>query len=96
MDADSLYGGNDWTADLKLDVMIPLRLRRTYALFAASRAHVLFDTDADAFGRERLELESFFASRGFGSSVFLAWNAVDEHPRDSREGLFELGARFFF
>lgn len=96
MNADSLYGGNNWVADLKLDVMIPLRLRRTYALFAASRTHVLFDTDSDAFWRERLELESFFTSRGFGSSVFLAWNALDEHPRDSREGLFELGARFFF
>ena len=96
MDEESLYGANDWAADLKMDVMIPLRLRKAYALFAASRTHVLFDTDSNAYWRERLELEAFFASRGFGSSVFLAWNAVDEHPRDSREGLFELGARFFF
>jgi len=96
MAEDSLYGANDWAADFKADLMLALRVRKTNALFAASRTHVLFDTDANATWRERLELEVFFSSRGFGSSVFLAWNAVDEHPRDSREGLFELGARFFF
>ena len=96
LDEESLYGDNDWVADLKADMMFPFRVRKAYALFAASRTHVLFDTDSNAYWRERLELEAFFASRGFGSSVFLAWNTVDEHPRDSREGLFELGARFFF
>lgn len=96
LDAESLYGDNDWAYDLKLDLSLPLRARKAYALFAASRAHALFDTGDKAYWRERIELENFFASRGFGSSVFLAWNAVDEHPRDSREGLFELGARFFF
>ena len=96
LDEESLSGDNPWAYDLKLDLMTPLRVRKAYALFAASRTHVLFDTLDSTYWRERLELETFFASRGFGSSVFLAWNAVDEHPRDSREGLFELGARFFF
>ncbi|HOW98125.1 MAG TPA: hypothetical protein P5567_09415 [Kiritimatiellia bacterium] len=96
MDDESLYGDNDWAYDGKLDLMVPLRVTRSIALFAASHAHALFDTNDKAYWRERLELENHFASRGFGSSVFAAWNAVDEHPRDSREGLFELGARFFF
>lgn len=96
LDEEALYGHNDWEADLNADVMIPLRVRRAFTLFAASRTQVLWNTRADTFWRERLELEAFFGSRGFGSSVFLAWNAVDEHPRDRKEGLFELGARFFF
>lgn len=93
---ESLYGDNDWAADAKADVMVPVLVRPSVALFVASRAHVLFDIHDHTFWRERLEVENFFASRGFGSSAFLAWNVVDEHPRDSREGLWEVGARFFF
>lgn len=96
MDEESLSGGQDWAADLKADLMIPLFVRRSVALFAANRAQLLLDADEETYWRDRLELEAFFASRGFGFSAFLAWNAVDEHPRDSREDLVEIGGRFFF
>lgn len=96
MDEESLSGGQDWSADLKADVMLPLLVRPAFALFAANRAHLLLDTDNETFWRDRLELEAFFASHAYGFSTFLAWNAVDEHPRDSREDLVEFGGRFFF
>ena len=96
MDADSLSGNNDWQADAKADLMLPLRVRPACAWFAASRTHVLFDTHFEATWIERLELEVLFANREYGTLLFLAWNAVDEQPLDSREGMVELGARFFF
>ena len=96
MDAESLSGGNDWQADAKVDLMLPLRVRPACAWFAASRTQVLFDTHFEPTWIERLELEAIFANREYGTSIFLAWNVVDEHPLDSREELVELGARFFF
>lgn len=96
MDSESLYGDNDWAWDVKAELILPLKTRASWALCAASRNHLLLDTRDKAAWRSRLELEAFFARRGYGSSVFLTWNAVDEHPRDSRKGLLELGARFFF
>ena len=48
------------------------------------------------FAREQVQLEVAFASRGYGSSMYAGWHAVDEHPRDSKEGMVEFGAAFYY
>ena len=44
----------------------------------------------------QLQLELAFASRGYGSSIYAGWHVVDEHPRDSKEGMLEFGASFYY
>ena len=96
MDDDSLYGGNDWVADGLADLRLRLHAADRWLLFAGSRTQVLLDADDEFYARERLQLEVVFDSRGFGSAVYAGWHVVDEHPRDSKEGMTELGAVFYF
>jgi hypothetical protein len=96
IDSKSLSGHNDWAWDFKGEVRVPLWTGRSAALFANSRTHLLLDEDGGAFWREKLELELLFAGGSYGSSVFFGAYVVDEHPRDSREDLQDIGLRFYF
>lgn len=96
MDDESFYGGNDWIADLTADVRLRLFTSKRWLLFAASRTQLLLDAADELYVRERLRLEAVFDSRGFGSTVYLGGHVVDEHPRDSKEEIVELGAAFYF
>lgn len=96
LDDDSLYGSNDWVGDAKAEVRLRLYSAGKWALFANSLTHVLLDGEDEFYAREQLQLEIAFDSQGYGSSIYAGWHAVDEHPRDSKEGLFELGAAFYF
>lgn len=96
MAADSLYGGNDWVGDVAGDLRLRLFGGDRWLLFATSRTQVLLDADDEVYARELLQLELAFASRGFGSSAYLGWHAIDEHPRDSKESLLEVGGMFYF
>ena len=57
---------------------------------------MLLDGEDEFFARELAQLEVAFASRGYGSSIYAGWHAVDEHPRDSKEGMVEFGASFYY
>ncbi len=96
MDDDSLYGSNDWVADAAADLRWRLFAADRWVLFATSRTQALLDTDDELTARQRVGLEAVFDSRGFGSSVYLAGHVVDEHPRDSKEELVEVGGVFYF
>ena len=96
MDDDSLYGYNDWVADARADLKLRLLAGAKWALFATSLTQVLLDGEDEFFTREQLQLEAAFASRGYGSSIYAGWHAVDEHPRDSKEGMLEFGAAFYY
>ena len=96
MDDDSLYGHNDWVADAKADLKLRLLSGGKWALFATSLTHVLLDGEDEFYTREQVQLEVAFDSRGYGSSIYAGWHAVDEHPRDSKEGMVEFGAAFYY
>ena len=96
MDDDSLYGSNDWVADARADLRLRLLAGAKWALYANSLTHVLLDGDGEFCTREQVQLEAAFASRGYGSSIYAGWHAVDEHPRDSKEGMLENGASFYY
>ncbi len=96
MDRDSLYGGNDWVADVRADLRLRLLTGNRWVLLAISQTHLLLDGQDDVFARQRFQLEGVFATRGFGSSIFVGAYPLDEHPRDSKDGMLELGAQFTF
>lgn len=96
MDEESLYGGNDWVADGVADLRLRLFTADRWALFANSRTQVLLDGDDDFYARELVQVEVVFDSKGFGSSVYAGWHVLDEHPRDDKEGLVEVGGMFYF
>jgi hypothetical protein len=96
MDRESLYDGNDWVGDLTGELRLRLWAGQRWLLFAASRTQVLLDAGDKGYFRERLRLEAVFDSRGFGSTFYAGAHVVDEHPRDSQEGLLELGGVFTF
>jgi hypothetical protein len=96
VDSSSLSAHNDWNWDVKGEIRYPLWLDSAFALFANSRTHLLFDTDGEAFWREKLELEVLFEGGSCGSSIFFGAYVLDEHPRDSKEDLMDLGVRLFF
>ena len=96
MDDDSLYGSNDWVADVRADVRLRLLARGKWALYANSLTHVLLDGEDEFFTREQVQLEVAFDSRGYGSSIYAGWHAVDEHPRDGKEDMLEFGASFYY
>lgn len=96
IDTESLYGDNDWAADVIAEIRVPLVAADSWLLLVNSRTQVLMDTDNDLYTRETVQLEVAFPTRGYGSSIFLGSHLIDEHPRDSREGLVELGATFYF
>ena len=96
LDNDSLYGSNDWVADARADVRLRLLSGGKWALFANSLTHVLLDGADEWFTREQLQVEVAFDSRGYGSSIYAGWHVVDEHPRDGKEGMLEIGAAFYY
>ena len=96
MDDDSLYGSNDWVADAKADVRLRLFSADRWVLFANSLTHVLLDGEDELFAREQIQLEVAFDSEGFGFSIYGGWHVVDEHPRDGKEGMLEIGAAFYY
>ncbi len=96
VDDESLYGDNDWVGDGLADIHLLLHAADRWLLFVNSRTQVLLDTGDEFYTRERLQLEAVFDSRGFGSAVYAGWHVLDEHPRDSKEGMTELGAVFYF
>jgi hypothetical protein len=96
VDDETLYSQNDWAWDLRADLRWILLSRPRWLLLAASRTQALLDVHDDAYWRQWIALEAHFASSAFGSMVYLGHHLVDEHPRDGREGLFELGASFYF
>ena len=96
MEQDSLTGGNDWTADLTAEIHLLLHAGDRWLLFANSRTQELLDVDQKIFSRELLQLEAAFDTRGFGLSLLLWVYVLDEHPRDSREGIVEIGAMSYF
>ncbi len=96
MDDDSLYGANDWVADARADVRLRLYSAGKWALYANSLTHVLLDGEDEWFTREQLQAEVAFDSQGYGSSIYAGWHVVDEHPRDGKEGMLEIGAAFYY
>jgi len=96
VESESLYGDNDWRADLAADIKLRLAAGNRWALYAAGRTEGLLDGAEDWTARVRLRLEAVFAGRGFGSTIYAGGYPVDDHPRDSREGLVEFGASFLF
>ncbi len=96
MDDESLTGGNDWTADLAAEVHVRLLAADRWVLFAKSRTQVLLDVDDDAYSRELVQLEAAFDAKGYGLSLLLGMHVLDEHPRDSKEGVLEIGIATFF
>jgi hypothetical protein len=96
MDRESLYDGNNWVADLAGELRWLLWAGKRWLLFAASHTQVLLDAGDKGYFRERLRLEAVYDSRGFGSTFYAGAHVLDEHPRDSKEGLLELGGMFAF
>jgi hypothetical protein len=96
IEPDSLYDHNDWAMDFKADIGVPIWKSQSAVLIAGSHTHLLFDTDSDTYLRESLELAAHFASTGYGTSLVLGNRVVDEHPRDSKEGVWEIGVRFYY
>jgi hypothetical protein len=96
MDSESLWGSNDWQWDVRADASVLAWRNRWFAVFAHGSATVLADTDNEVFWRGRAEAEVLLPGGGFGLSFYGAYTPVDEHPRDSREGLGEIGARGCF
>ncbi|MFC1497290.1 hypothetical protein ACFLS1_02300 [Verrucomicrobiota bacterium] len=95
-DSDFLYGGNDWRWDFILKLRYPLFVGKSFALLANNRTVLLLDGDDETYWRDLLELELMLTGGRCGMSFFAGINLLDEHPYDSREGLGEVGFRFFF
>ena len=93
---DSLYKGNDWIWDAGAQIKCALFRHQLAVLAATSETQLLGDKDRDIYWREKVGLELTFLRGGFGSRLFVNANPLDEHPRDSREGIVEMGATFFF
>ena len=96
VDEDALNEGNNWWWDMEYDLRARLWDSAWGTLFAANRLHLLLDRDDDLYWRDRIGIESQPARSRIGSAYQLTWHALDEHPRDSKEGLIELNASFFF
>lgn len=96
MDSRSLSGGHDWSWDFETELRYPIRIGGSYALVLGNRTVVMIDGAGRAYWRDTAELEALLNWGGYGTSLFLSATPIDEHPRDSREGLYALGARVFF
>jgi poly-gamma-glutamate synthesis protein (capsule biosynthesis protein) len=92
----SLYGGQDWDWDASADLRLPVWAARSVAVFAGAKARLLADVRGDLWWRTRVETEAMFRGGEYGISVFAGGVPLDEHPRDSQEGLLDIGARFLF
>ncbi len=96
IDAEALNEGNDWWWDLAYDLRCRLWDGNAGSLWCINRLHLLLDRDSDIYWRDRVGIEFQPARTGLGSAFALTWQAVDEHVRDSKEGLIALSGHFFF
>ncbi|MBM4144314.1 MAG: hypothetical protein FJ225_12090 [Lentisphaerae bacterium] len=92
----AFQGGSDWAWDVALEARHPLLIRTAWALVAGGSGTALVDSRDRPSWRARLELEFMPVRNALGLSLFGAWNPVDRHPYDSREGLGEVGVRAWF
>ncbi|MBL7077073.1 MAG: hypothetical protein ISS31_06350 [Kiritimatiellae bacterium] len=96
VDKEALNEGNNWWWDLVYDLRCRLWNGSAGSLFALNQLHVLLDRENDLFWRDSIGIEFQPAGTGLGTAFALSWQAVDEHVRDSKEGLIALTGRFFF
>ena len=96
LDGEALYGQNDWRADAGVELRWVVFRGAWWYVAAASLTRALLDGEADVFWRQSFRLEGAFGSRGYGTALHAGWHAVDEHPRDDKGGLVELGASCYF
>jgi hypothetical protein len=96
VDEEALNEGNNWWWDLVYDLRYRLWGGAAGDLFALNRLHVLLDRNEDVFWRDSVGIEYQPNNTGIGTAFALTWQAVDEHVRDSKEGLVALSGRFFF
>jgi hypothetical protein len=54
------------------------------------------DRAGETYWRVRVEGEALLDWGEYGFSVFAGCTPVDQHTRDSHEGLIDFGGRFFF
>lgn len=96
VDEDALTEGNNWWWDVVYDLRARLWGGSAGNLFALNRLHVLLDRDEDIYWRDTVGIEFQLGRTGAGTAFALSWHAIDEHVRDSKEGLIALSGRFFF
>ena len=96
MEPQAIHGGNDWAWDLTVELKYLLYTNRAFALFLNNRTVMLLDGANDDYWRDVVELECMLRGGKYTGSLFAGATPIDEHPRDAREGLLELGARFVF
>ncbi len=96
VDEEALNEGNNWWWDLVYDLRCRLRHSEAGNLFALNRMHVLLDRNEDLFWRDSIGIEYQPAGAAVGTAWGLSWQIIDEHVRDSKEGLIALSGRFFF
>jgi len=96
VDKEALNEGNNWWWDLVYDLRARLWSGSAGDLFALNQLHVLLDRNEDLFWRDSIGIEYQPAGSGLGTAWGLSWQAVDEHVRDSKEGIVALSGRFFF
>lgn len=96
VDTQMLYAGNDWAWRFLADLRYPLFVGQGVALFANNLAVLHLDVDDETYWRDVVRLELFFRPHKYAAALFAGWYAIDEHPRDSHDGIIELGLRLFF
>lgn len=96
IDKETLYCANNWQWQFTGELRYPLFAASKAAIFFNTRTVLLLDTSSRICWRESLQLEMFFRPGKFAASLFAGWYPIDEHPRDSLDGMTELGIRFVF
>lgn len=93
---DVLFNGNDWTWDAKVNLgLVAWRCDRI-AVLLSNRAHLLLDTDGKTFWRDTAELSVLLGKGEAGLSFYAGSHLVDDHPRDGKEEMWEIGARLVY
>ncbi|MDP6629968.1 MAG: hypothetical protein QGH42_05145 [Kiritimatiellia bacterium] len=96
VDEEALNEGNNWWWDFVYDLRCRLWDGSAGDLFVLNRLHVLLDRNSDLYWRETVGIEYQPSGTELGTAFALSWQPVDEHVRDSKEGLIALTGRFFF
>lgn len=96
VDGNALYGDQDYQWDVAATVGYPLVIRKNFALVLSNWIRLLIDIDGETYWQDRAQLELFLGDNPVGTSFFFAGTPLDQHPRDAKEGLLEIGGRFAF
>lgn len=96
LDGNALAGDQEYQWDLAVTVGYPLVIRDHFALVLSNWTRLLIDTRGGTYWQDRAQLELLLGDNPVGTSFFLAGTPLDQHPRDAREGLLEIGGRFTF